>query len=313
VAPKKVEKSGETCSCIGVCDEACFNRVLYVECTGEKGSKSSICAVGRGCGNRSLGQKKFKKCLPKREQGKGWGLVTQQDIYKGELITEYVGEVVDEETKEVRLAEWAKDHPNDPNFYVMQLSKQWYIDARREANLSRFINHSCDPNAILVTITVNHMFRNGIFALQDISAGSFLSYDYHFDTRHGDRFVCRCGSANCRGTMKDRALEADAADKTKRQLWEDAKRDYDRDKAFLEDFHAKRQERESQVDALVPGWEFPSDLVANGPPSRHRVEAQQGRIFLWRNVRLGADFSRRLARLEAKRSGLAEKGPRGKA
>ena len=223
----------------------------------------------------------------------------QEDVKKGDLIIEYIGEVINEKTKEERLNAWAKEHPNDPNFYIMGLGKGWYVDARNEANLARFINHSCDPNAVVHTINVNGYLRNAIFALHDIQAGTFLSYDYHFETMQGDRFVCRCGSLNCRGTMKDRAL-VDESEKSKRQIWEAAKREYDRDKAFLEDFHAKRAERRSQVDAMIPEWEFPSDLVSNGPPERHRFEARRGHLFLWRNARLGADFARRFDRLEGK-------------
>jgi hypothetical protein len=67
---------------------------------------------------------------PAREHGKGWGLVTVNGVSKGDLIQEYVGEVIDETTKNDRLLEWARDHPNDPNFYVMRLETGWYIDAR---------------------------------------------------------------------------------------------------------------------------------------------------------------------------------------
>jgi hypothetical protein len=292
-SPPRVELPPEKCNCIGHCDRACLNRVLYVECRREN------CSVGKHCGNRSMSQRKFKKCQPKREQGKGWGLAVLENVKKGDLIIEYVGEIIDEKTKEECLRQWAEEHPNDPNFYVMALGQGWFIDARVEGNFARFINHSCEPNAIVHTINVNGLLRNGIFALRDIPAGTFLSYDYHFETLNGDKFVCRCGSAMCRGTMKDRTLEADT-EKTKRERWEIAKREYDRDKAFLEDFHKKQAERRSQVNALVPEWEFPGELVANGPPARHRKEAVQGRLFLWRNVQRGANFADRFARLEAK-------------
>lgn len=298
-SPKPLKHSGERCSCIEYCDESCFNRVLYVECTLDKDSKFSNCAVGKACGNRRLGQRKFKKCLPKREQGKGWGLVLKEDVKKGDLIIEYIGEVIDEKRKQERLRAWAEEHPNDPNFYIMGLGKGWYVDARDEANLSRFINHSCDPNAVVHTINVSGLMRNGIFALRDIKAGSFISYDYHFETMHGDRFVCRCGSAKCRGTMKDAVLQTDDS-KSKRQLWDAAKRDFERDKAYLEDFETKREARRSLVDAMVPGAEFSSDLVSNGPSKKHRLEAIRGRLFLWRNARLGADFAKRFQKFEDK-------------
>jgi len=80
--------------------------------------------------------------------------------------------------------------------------------------------------------------------------------------------------------------------------WEIAQREYERDKAFLDDFHAKRQQRMSQVRDIFPEAEFPIDLVSNGPPPRHRLEASLRHLFLWLNAKLGADFASRFARFE---------------
>lgn len=298
--PAPIKHTGGVCGCVYHCDEACLNRILYIECTTNGADGEPNCSVGKSCGNRQLGQRIFKTCSPKREEGKGWGLVVQEDVKKGELIIEYVGEVIDEKSKQDRLESWTKQHPNNPNFYIMELGNEHYVDARHEGNLSRFINHACEPNATVRTVNVNGYLRNGVFALRDIRAGSFLSCDYQFETKQGERFVCRCGSSNCRGTMR-RASTTDRNDnKSKKQLWEAAKREYDRDKAFLEDFHTKQRQRRSQVSAMVPESEFPSDLVANGPLERHRREAALGRLFLWRNASLGGDFATRFARLEAK-------------
>ena len=96
--------------------------MLYLECHGDssKGDKRvGNCRVGPTCGNRRLGQRKFKKCQPAREHGKGWGLKAMEKILKGELVQEYVGEIIDAKEKEKRLKEWTEEHPNDPNFYVM--------------------------------------------------------------------------------------------------------------------------------------------------------------------------------------------------
>lgn len=163
--PTRIPLPGDVCECSGDgdCGDDCINRLLYVECVGEKGDKKSNCAVGPNCGNRQLSQRKLAKCQTQREQGRGWGLVTTEAVAKGKLVQEYVGEVVDAKTKEERLAEWAKEHPNDPNFYVMSLSPGWFIDAREKANRSRFINHSCDPNCLLSPVNVNGYIRNGIF------------------------------------------------------------------------------------------------------------------------------------------------------
>ena len=39
--------------------------------------------------------------------------------------------------------------PNDHDFYIMELDPGIYVDGKKKGNLSRFINHSCDPNCEL--------------------------------------------------------------------------------------------------------------------------------------------------------------------
>ena len=311
--PPRIPPQDDVCTCTNFCDDSCINRMLYTECFGNSTSdeshsksgttKSSNCAVGSNCGNRQLGQRSMAKCKPRREQGKGWGLVLLKNACQGDLIQEYVGEVVDEVTKERRLNEWYNEHPNDPNFYLMALQSGWFIDARDVANLSRFINHSCDPNCVLQQINVNGRMRCGIFAIRNIAANEFLSYDYHFDTRHGDRFICCCGSHNCRGTMKggkDNGLLSgtnnSSSKKSKADIWEEAKASYEQDKKFLLSYEEDRKKRCTLVGALVPAGDS-DEYVANGAQEKkYRSYGQQQRLFLWRNIVLGNNFERRFTK-----------------
>ena len=292
--PKKIASSGEQCQCTDACDDRCFNRMSLVECCGD--GPNSNCSLGPSkCTNRALGQRQFVKCKPKRESGKGWGLVTESQIPKGKLVQEYVGVVIDEKEKEHRLNEWSREHPNDPNFYVMGLGTGWYLDAREYANMSRFINHSCDPNCQVITVNVKGSHRNGIYALRDIAAGEFLSYDYNFDTKHADRFACRCGAVNCRGTMQG-ARGMDGSKKP--TTWKEAKARYDSDVKQLSELN--NMQVVYQVDALVPAAEKPTDFVSNGPVEKHRG-ASRG-LFLWRNAVCGSDFAARDSRLDSRRT-----------
>jgi hypothetical protein len=299
--PLRDTLSKDVCHCVGHCGEHCSNRMDYTECYGD-GPKKSNCNVGATCGNRQVTQRCFAKCKPKREQGKGWGLVTVDSVKQGSLVQEYVGEVIDKEAKEDRLKSWTQEHPNDPNFYIMDLTKGWFIDAREVANLSRFINHSCDPNCILLPINVGGYMRDAIFALRDISPGEYLSYDYHFDTLDGDKFVCLCGAAKCRGTMKGgkSATESNAA-KSASQIWEEKKAGLERDKKFLDEFVEEETKRRFQFGEFVPGNDNADELVANGPQFRKSAPAIQNRVFLWRSAVQGSDFARRIARLENKK------------
>lgn len=334
--PKKTPISQDMCSCVDSCGENCYNRLMYTECFGSKEAanggqgRSTNCRIGPNCGNRRLGQRQcVKKCMTKREKGKGWGLITTDLVKTGQLVQEYLGDVIDEATKEERLNQWTKEHPNDPNFYIMCLSQGWYIDAREQSNLARFINHSCDPNCILLRFNVGGYMRNGIFALQDIKPGEFLSYDYHFDTQHGDKFVCRCGSVNCRGTMKEKNVKKEDTKKTKAQLWEQAKQQLDKDKQFLDEMEARRKWN-STIQAVLPGTGIPSDphadsghaskqgkasgsaggngsntkkveWVSNGVQDKYRSTAYGNRVFLWRNAIKGSDFASRWERSQKKR------------
>ena len=104
---------------------------------------------GPDCGNRLLTNRQITRTRPAREIGKGWGLIALDDVKVGDLILEYVGEVLTEKEIAYRLEEHEREKPNDPNFYIMELQNGWFIDARDKGSLSRFINHSCEPNCQL--------------------------------------------------------------------------------------------------------------------------------------------------------------------
>ena len=160
-----------------------------------------------------------------KEYGCGWGLKASEDVKKGQLVFEYVGEVIDDDELEVsqakpsqcrhprsllclthefnqctalrspslmsaqrRLYEHAINNPHDHNMYIMELEKGLYLDARLKGNSSRFINHSCDPNCELQKWNVKGFTRIGIMALTDIPSGTPLSYDYQFATADESKF-----------------------------------------------------------------------------------------------------------------------------
>uniref|UniRef100_A0A8C1E0T8 Euchromatic histone-lysine N-methyltransferase 2 n=1 Tax=Cyprinus carpio carpio TaxID=630221 RepID=A0A8C1E0T8_CYPCA len=87
------------------------------------------------------------------------------------------------------------------------------IDARYYGNISRFINHLCDPNIIPVRVFMLHQDlrfpRIAFFSSRDIFTGQELGFDY------GDRFwdikskyfTCQCGSEKCKHSAEAIALE----------------------------------------------------------------------------------------------------------
>lgn len=66
-------------------------------------------------------------------------------MHSGTFIMEYVGEVLDYREFKARTKKYARE--NAMHHYFMALNADEVIDATQKGNISRFINHSCDPNA----------------------------------------------------------------------------------------------------------------------------------------------------------------------
>ncbi|UYV82178.1 hypothetical protein LAZ67_21001276 [Cordylochernes scorpioides] len=86
------------------------------------------------------------------------------------------------------------------------------LDARHYGNISRFINHLCEPNIIPVKVFVDHQDlgfpRIAFFSFRDIKAFEELGFDYgeKFWVIKYKSFTCCCGSAKCkysRDTIQD--------------------------------------------------------------------------------------------------------------
>ena len=117
----------------GVCGDACENRQLRVECCGEDGAppsggggekgrggrpgdKWANCRAGGRCGNRQIGLRQGAvKVVPFKEEGRGWGLKLGEPVRQGQLVREYVGEVLDVDALQRRMAEHQRLHPGDVN------------------------------------------------------------------------------------------------------------------------------------------------------------------------------------------------------
>ena len=91
---------------------------------------------------------------------------------------EYVGEVLTRAAFLKRTRKYADQ--GNPHFYFMSLGAAELIDATLKGNVSRFMNHSCNPNCETQKWVVNGYLRIGIFATRDIPAGTELTFDYKF-------------------------------------------------------------------------------------------------------------------------------------
>jgi SET domain-containing protein len=136
----------------------------------------------------------------RRSRIHGSGVFALRRIRKGTRIIEYVGERVSHAEADRRY----EDRPADDNHtFLFIVDGRTVIDAGVDGNEARFINHACDPNC--ETVIENR--RVFIEAIRTIQPGEELSYDYQIEREKGDPpdideiFACRCGAANCRGTM----------------------------------------------------------------------------------------------------------------
>lgn len=113
------------------------NAGIIVEC-------GDLCECGSDCINRvSQNRKEIPLCLYKTKD-RGWGVRPLENIPKGTFILEYVGELIGQREANSRaetsyLFDLNPEKREDNRFYT--------IDAFKYGNLSRFVNHSCDPNA----------------------------------------------------------------------------------------------------------------------------------------------------------------------
>jgi SET domain-containing protein len=99
----------------------------------------------------------------------GLGLFAVAPIEKRELIAEYRG-------RRLRNAEAEKLEARG-NRYLYEINSRWTIDGTSRANLARYANHSCRPNA------ESHRIGRKVFirAIKRIRPGDEITYDYGRD------------------------------------------------------------------------------------------------------------------------------------
>lgn len=157
------------------CGDDCLNRMLLIEC----GSK---CSVGDRCSNRRFQRHENADCTILKTEKKGYGLFAQSFIPAGVFIMEYVGEVLNSKQFEKRANDYSKQM--NAHYYFMALRNDCIIDATKKGNVSRFINHSCEPNAETQKWTVNGELRIGFFSSKPIMPDEEITFDYQFQ-RYG--------------------------------------------------------------------------------------------------------------------------------
>ncbi|XP_063288994.1 histone-lysine N-methyltransferase EHMT1 isoform X2 [Pelobates fuscus] len=175
-----------------------FNMVeppLIFEC-------NHACSCWRNCRNRVVQNGLKARLQLFRTKSMGWGVRSLQDVPMGTFVCEYVGELISDTEADVR----------EDDTYLFDLDNKdgeiYCIDARFYGNISRFINHQCEPNLLPVRVFMSHQDlrfpRIAFFSSRHIHAGEEIGFDY------GDRFwdiknklfTCQCGSSKCKHSVK---------------------------------------------------------------------------------------------------------------
>lgn len=118
-------------------------------------------------------------------------------IQKGLPILEYTGERINKRQMLTRSKSYEKENLGD---YIFDVDGKVFIDATRTDGDARFVNHSCNPNCISRTVSIDQTPSVILYASREIKEGEELTLDYHMKewNRRAPRLKCFCQSTNCR-------------------------------------------------------------------------------------------------------------------
>jgi hypothetical protein len=129
----------------------------------------------------------------------GLGLFATKPIKKGSKIVRYFGPLLDSKKKKDDAIE---------NKYLFELNSRWTIDGSIRANVARYINHACKPNA---ESDVKPRKRKVVIrAIKNIEPGEEINYDYGTDYFKAYLKPIGCKCAACEKKRKKQRAEARA-------------------------------------------------------------------------------------------------------
>lgn len=207
------------------CGHDCINRMLMFICD------PKTCPSASNCTNISLGRRPHVKTAVAYYGRRGFGLKTLEAIKRDDFIDEYRGEVINLSEAAKRVTE---EYKATGNYYLLDYDSAAgeLLDGGRKGNITRFANHSCDPNCRIEKFIIcgtdealSAEFQIGLFANRDIAAGEELTYNYGWaafqprditgaPTAQVPTEQCLCGAANCSGILggKKAPVSKSAAD-----------------------------------------------------------------------------------------------------
>lgn len=139
----------------------------------------------------------------------GWCLRSAEDLEKGARVCDYAGDLVRSRTllarKDLRYVLSLVEHSLDGS-----VAWKTIVDATERGGVARFVNHSCDPNLVVVPLRPENRIVPvlAFFTRKSVAKGKELTFDYAgliSDQTNLPAFgvgesgtACACGADNCR-------------------------------------------------------------------------------------------------------------------
>lgn len=178
-----------SCPCLQTCGQAydASGKLLNLVRTDSYSSPlfecNALCTCSDACSNRVVQRGLRLKLEVFSAEKKGMGLRTLETIPHGTFVCEYAGEVIScEEARRRQLAQKSMDHN-----YIIAVREhagtgsttETFVDPATVGNVGRFINHSCQPNLVMLPVRVHSLVpRLALFASRNIDAQEELTFDY---------------------------------------------------------------------------------------------------------------------------------------
>ncbi|EME50278.1 SET-domain-containing histone methyltransferase-like protein [Dothistroma septosporum NZE10] len=194
------------------------------------------CRCGPICKSRVVQKGRKVPLTVFKTPNRGWGVYCSEDLIQGEFIDTYLGEVITNAEADKREGKsgkeknsyfyWLDKFLGDPLDGAQELTEEmcYVVDGQYMGNVTRFINHSCEPNCRQYTISYNkndiRLYSLAFFAYEDIPAGTELTFDYQDeDEVEYEAAVQRREEAECKPESKGRVRCSCGAPKCRGFLW----------------------------------------------------------------------------------------------
>lgn len=156
-------------------------------------------------GKLSSLQIRQKALILNRSSIHSYGLFAGEEIEPGELVIEYIGEIIRHSLANIRERRYeqalkAAGSDDIASSYFFRLDLTYVVDASNRGNLARFVNHSCDPNCTAKVVQIEGAQHIVFYARRPIGFGEEITYDYKFAIEEdpAKKIRCLCGTSACR-------------------------------------------------------------------------------------------------------------------